>query len=325
MGRRHAQPYANIASRRLAVKRKPLWRVSIATSAEAEDAVAAMLTDALGQPATSYTDLKTGRTVVTAYLPKQPPASGRWRTDLQERLERVRACGLNPGPARITQGWVRWQHWAESWKRHFKPLVIASTLIVKPSWSHVRPRKGQVVVVLDPGLSFGTGQHPTTAFCLLEIVKHRLRGQSQSLLDIGTGSGILAIAAAKLGYDSVQAFDNDPDAVRVACANAHENGVAGKIRFARKNLACLSLQPTRKHSVVCANLISNLLLAERQRVVAQLQPGGLLVLAGILKEEFSEIQAAYEASGFRLIASRTQREWSSGAFESQPGRTCAIV
>jgi ribosomal protein L11 methyltransferase len=301
------------------MKQAPLWRVSISTSAEAEDAVAALVADVLGQPASSYTHLKTGRTAVTAYLPKEPLRSSHWRAELREGLQRAGACGLDVGPARITMARVRREDWAESWKRHFKPLTVSSSLLVKPSWSRLRARKGQAVVVLDPGLSFGTGQHPTTGFCLRQIAKRRRPGQPQSLLDIGTGSGILAIAAAKLGYARVQAFDNDSGAVRVACANAQQNGVAGDIRFARKDLATLSLRPARRYSVVCANLLSNLLLDHRDRIVAQAEPGGLLIVAGILKEEFMGIQTAYEALGLRLLASRTKREWRSGALETPGG------
>jgi ribosomal protein L11 methyltransferase len=175
-------------------------------------------------------------------------------------------------------------------------------------------------VVLDPGLSFGTGHHPTTAFCLQQIVKCRRPAELQSLLDVVTGSGILAIAAAKIGYAPVHAFDLDPEAIRVASANARQNGVAYGIRFQRQDLARLSNQRGRKYSVVCANLISTLLLAERQRILSHLRTEGVLLVAGILKEEFSEVQAAYQASGLHLAASRTQCEWRSGAFANYSRR-----
>jgi ribosomal protein L11 methyltransferase len=298
----------------ISMRHSALWRVSIATSAEAEDAASELLAETFGQPVSSYRDFETGRTRVTAYLPRNPGRNGSWRTDLQERVRRARACGLDLGPAQISLARVRWEYWAESWKRHFKPLMIGPALMVKPSWCRVKPLKGQAVVVLDPGLSFGTGHHPTTAFCLQQIVKRRQPEQRQSFLDVGTGSGILAIAAARLGYGPVHAFDNDSQAVRVARANARKNGVANQVRFARQDLESLSLQPGRKHSLICANLISNLLLRERQRILPQLQPGGLLVLAGILKEEFPRVKAAYEASGLRMVASRAQHEWRSGAF-----------
>jgi ribosomal protein L11 methyltransferase len=209
---------------------------------------------------------------------------------------------------------VRQEDWAESWKRHFRPIGISSALLIKPSWSKQRSREGQAVVVLDPGLSFGTGHHPTTAFCLRQLVARRRPRESQSLLDIGTGSGILAIAAAKLGFAPVDAFDNDPEAVRIATANARQNRVSNRIRCFRQDLTRLSSQRPKQYSVVCANLISNLLLTERERILARLQPGGVLIVAGILDSEFAQVQRAYETAGLRLQASQTQKHWRSGAF-----------
>lgn len=299
------------------MKRRPLWKLSIATSAEAEDAVAELLADASGQPVSSYTDVETRQALVATYLQARPAWSSGWRADLQDRIKRAGAAGLNTTPGRISLVRVRWEDWAESWKRHFKPIHIGSALMVKPSWSRIKARKGQAVIVLDPGLSFGTGQHPTTAFCLEQIVKRRRIRQAQSFLDIGTGSGILAIAAARLGYGPVSAFDFDPESVRAARANARQNGVAGRIRIARRDLTKPSGRPAERYSVICANLISSLLLSERERILAHLRPGGILIVAGILKEEFGKVQAAYEGAGLRLTASRTLGDWRSGAFLSE--------
>jgi ribosomal protein L11 methyltransferase len=299
------------------MKRRPLWKLSIATSAEAEDAVAELLADASGQPVSSYTDVDTGQTQVTTYLQQRPAWSREWRADLQDRLKRTGAAGLNTAPGRISLVSVRWEDWAESWKRHFRPIKISSTLVVKPSWSRLKARKGQVVIVLDPGLSFGTGQHPTTAFCLQQVVKRWRAGQAQSLLDIGTGSGILAIAAARLGYAPVSAFDFDPEAIRAASANARQNGVADRVRIARRDLTKLPCRRASKYSVICANLISSLLLSQRERIMANMGPDSILVVAGILKEEFREVQAAYEATGLRLTASQIRGDWRSGVFGSK--------
>ena len=168
--------------------------------------------------------------------------------------------------------------------------------------------------MLDPGLSFGTGQHPTTAFCLRELVRHRKIGARRSFLDIGTGSGILAIAAAKLGYSPVHAFDFDPEAVRVARANARANGVHKKLRIAREDVTKLPIHPARQYDLICANLISTLLIAERRRIVAQLHRGGTLVLAGILKSEFSQVQKVFAELGLKLAARKIENEWCSGSF-----------
>lgn len=168
--------------------------------------------------------------------------------------------------------------------------------------------------MLDPGLSFGTGQHPTTAFCLRELVRCGKKEACWSFLDIGTGSGILAIAAAKLGYAPVHAFDFDPDAVRVARANARANGVHNQLRIVRRDVAKLPIQPARQYDLICANLISTLLIAERCRIVAQLKRGGRLVLAGILKSEFLAVQKVFAKLGLKPAASKTEKEWRSGSF-----------
>jgi ribosomal protein L11 methyltransferase len=172
-------------------------------------------------------------------------------------------------------------------------------------------------------LSFGTGQHPTTSFCLSQIVVATPRRRpncdegvaaTKSFLDIGTGSGILAIAAAKLGFAPVHAFDFDPEAVRVAKANARKNRVDACCKITRADITKLPLKPAGQYDLVCANLISNLLIAERRRIVNRLKPDGTLVLAGILAVEFGEVQAAFEKLELKLTAKRVENEWCSGAF-----------
>jgi len=189
-----------------------------------------------------------------------------------------------------------------------------TSLLVKPSWSTKKPAQDQAVVILDPGLSFGTGQHPTTSFCLHEIVRRLKSGAKQSFLDIGTGSGILAIAAAKLGYTPVQAIDFDPESVRIARENARKNRVTQRLLLTRSDVTKLPLRPARRFDLVCANLISTLLLAERQRIVNRLKPGGTLVLAGILVAEFPEVERAFADLNLKLRSSLVKNEWRSGAF-----------
>jgi ribosomal protein L11 methyltransferase len=193
-------------------------------------------------------------------------------------------------------------------------MEFGRALLVKPTWIRRRPRAGQQVVVLDPGLSFGTGQHPTTRFCLAQIVACRLPDAAQSLLDIGTGSGLLAIAAAKLGYRPVEAYDFDADAVRVGRANARLNKVSRTVRLSQRDLTREPPRSVQKFDVVCANLIHDLLIAERARILGRLRPYGTLVLAGILRGQFSAVVRAYREAGLRLTATKRENEWQSGAF-----------
>ncbi|MCP5524995.1 MAG: 50S ribosomal protein L11 methyltransferase [Verrucomicrobiales bacterium] len=290
-------------------------QVRVRVPGAAEGVVSGLFAVIFGEDPVSYTDAETGVTEVSLYRPAvQAPAAGELET-LKEALRRARSEGLLPlFSPRVSVRRLRPQDWAESWRRHFKARVFGNRVLVRPSWSRRRPRRGEVEVVLDPGLSFGTGQHATTAFCLeqIAVAAARAKGRSLSLLDVGTGSGILAIAAAKLGYGPVEAFDFDPDAVRIAGENARANGI--DLHPRRRDVRRLSLSPRRRFDVVAANLLADLLIAERDRLVAQVPPGGVLLLAGILKTQFAAVRRAYEGAGLRLRAERAEREWQSGAY-----------
>jgi ribosomal protein L11 methyltransferase len=335
---------------------KPLWRISVTTSLEAEDAVSELLANLSGTAAAAYFNLETGVSTVSVFR-DQKPAAKKLKAEIGAGLKNISQCGLKIGAGQIEIAKVKREDWAESWKRHFHPLEITVrrdefhesqtkrkpgtriarpsgcseiSLLVKPSWIKQRPKKGQSVVILDPGLSFGTGQHPTTSFCLHQIVAAVGRppnisdrpknaalyrgAATKSFLDIGTGSGILAIAAVKLGYAPVHAFDFDPESVRVAKENARKNRVDAKCKITRADITKLPLKPARQYDLVCANLISNLLIAERRRIVNRLKPGGTLVLAGILAVEFAEVERTFADMKLRLAAKRVENEWCSGSF-----------
>jgi ribosomal protein L11 methyltransferase len=329
------------------MKRETIWKASVVTTAEAEDAVTELLAARFAPSPSSYTDVETGHTTVSAYTTTPPKQIAGVKHALRSELNKIKAHGLNLGPAAISIQKLPRKNWAESWKRHFKPIAIGRRLLVKPSWIRRPPKRGQAVIVLDPGLSFGTGQHPTTEFCLRELVRaargrlpsaaRRSRSnrrqfqpgpafgraaageRSRSLLDIGTGSGILAIAAAKLGYAPVLAFDYDPQSVLVAKENARKNHVADKIKVTRADLTKLPRRSSQQYDVVCANLLANILITERDRILARVKPDGVLVVAGILKREFGDVQRAYATAGWPLVASKSQKEWCSGTFARRHG------
>lgn len=292
----------------MAARVKELWRISVGTSPEAEDAVTELVTRTVGSPASVYADAETGETTVSAFASKMTDAQ---RVELRVALKQLRELGVETAPARISLSRIKRENWAESWKRHFKPLEISARLLIKPSWSKRKPKRGQAVVVLDPGLSFGTGQHPTTSFCLEQLARLRRTGISQSLLDVGCGSGILAIAATKLGYAPVEAFDFDPEAVRVA----RENALANKAHplIARRDLTKLP-QRGKQFDVVCANLIYDLLIAERDKLLSRVKADGTLVLAGILNEQFAAVKRSFVDAGMKSVGERSVGEWRSGAF-----------
>jgi ribosomal protein L11 methyltransferase len=299
------------------MKPKNLWQISVATLVEAEEAVTALLERVFRQSPALYTDEETLVTTVTVYGTERAIRAPRRHAALVAGLRVIRTEGLPVGPGSISIKKLRQQDWEHSWKRHFKPLEISPALLIKPSWSKRRAKKNQAVVILDPGLSFGTGQHATTSFCLRQIVAIRNLEKTQSLLDIGCGSGILSIAAAKLGYQPVHAFDFDPEAVRLAKANATTNGAPRKIQLRQQDLTRLPSASAVRYDLVCANLIYDLLLAEQKRILARLKPGGVLVLAGILATQFPLVKAAYVRAGMKLAASCHEQEWQSGAFVFQ--------
>jgi len=292
-------------------------QISIVTSPEAEEPIAALLERIFQGTPSIYANVEKGYSVVTLYA-KAPLRDLKQRQDeIASGLSKLRDIGLNLGQAEMHLRKVPREDWSESWKKYFKTLQIGSSLMIKPSWSKQKPKPGQAVVILDPGLSFGTGQHATTSFCLKEITgAARKAAKGLSLLDAGCGSGILAISAAKVGYRSVEAFDFDPVAVRIARKNCRANRVERKVNVAQKDLTKIPLESRRRFDVICANLISDLLISERGRLLNRLAPGGLIVLAGILETEFAGVRASFERSGLWLVRSRVEREWQSGAFRA---------
>jgi ribosomal protein L11 methyltransferase len=294
---------------------QPLWRISVTTTLEAEDAVTELLTGIFSAAAAAYFNVETGVSTVSVFQNAKPNLI-KTKSEIAAGLKFITDCGLKIGAGQIEIAKVKREDWRESWKRHFHPMEIGDSLLIKPSWSKQRPKKRQAVVILDPGLSFGTGQHPTTSFCLSELARIAATKptKTKSFLDIGTGSGILAIAASKLGFAPVHAFDFDPESVRVAKENARKNRVDTKIKLTRGDVTKLPVKSARQYDLVCANLISNLLIAERKHIVNRLKPDGTLVLAGILVKEFPEVESFFTGMKLKLVAKRVENEWCSGSF-----------
>lgn len=293
-------------------------QVTVLTTPSCEEPVAALLETLFKASPAIYTNVEKGHSLVTVYAKAPVSALKKRNAELARGFSELRDLGLDIGSVEVLIRRVPREDWSESWKKYFKPIEIGTDLLIKPSWSRTRPKAGQAAVVLDPGLSFGTGQHATTSFCLKQVTaQSRRRPEKLSFLDAGCGSGILAIAAAKLGYAPVDAFDFDPVAVRVANKNCRSNRVDSKVKVARKDLTKLPAASRRKYDVICANLISDLLIAERDKLLNRLAPGGTIVLAGILETEFARVQAVYEQAGLRLIRSKVEREWKSGSFRRE--------
>lgn len=290
---------------------KTLRCVSVTTLPEAEEAVGEILFNLFDSSAVTWHNLDSGESTVSVYVELSQRNVIADRRSLRNQLKRLPEFGLATGSLRITARKVKPEDWAESWKRHFKPIEIGDSLLIKPSWSKRKPRAGAKVVILDPGLSFGTGQHPTTSFCLEQLAAAKHIDDRQSFLDIGTGTGVLAIAAAKLGYQPVQAFDFDPIAVRIAQENSDLNDCS-EIEYSEQDLLKLPVRSKQKFDVICANLMYDVLIAGQKRIINRLAPNGRLIVAGILTTQFSMVVESYRNAGMQLVKSGCKGEWTSG-------------
>ncbi len=207
---------------------------------------------------------------------------------------------------------VREEDWAEAWKAHWKPARFGRRLVVVPSWEGYEPGPDEVAVRLDPGMAFGTGSHASTALCL-EILDELSRPgkpgaerPGPAVLDVGTGSGILAIAAALLGAERVVAIDIDPVAVRVAGENARANGVAERVLIRRGEASC---EPSGAYDLVLANIVADVLAGIAPDLARVLAPGGTLVLSGIIAPERERVEAAFRREGLGATGARERDGW----------------
>jgi ribosomal protein L11 methyltransferase len=196
--------------------------------------------------------------------------------------------------------------WATAWREQFTILRIGRRLVIKPTWLSYSPSFDEAVIELDPGMAFGTGLHPTTRQCLLALEGHLQPGMS--VLDLGSGSGILAIAAAKLGADAVLALDSDPTAVEVARANVHANGVQRQVTVAHGSLAAAQ----GEFDVVLVNILARVIIELiAQGLINCLEPGGIIVTAGIIEEQAVDIETALRGQGVIIVDRKIERDWVS--------------
>ena len=205
-----------------------------------------------------------------------------------------------PDSIKISTQRLQDENWLEKWEQNLKPFVIADTLTITPSHHQSADRKTPLTMVLDPGLAFGSGQHPTTQLCLEWLIKNLKK--KQTVIDFGCGSGILSIASLMLGAQHCDAIDIDPQALTASQNNAEQNHVAEKMTT---HLA--TQQPNVQGDIVVANIISSILIQNRTNLTALLKPKATLVLCGILTEQAHAIQAAFNYK--EAIEIKTLGEW----------------
>ncbi|MCS7066481.1 MAG: 50S ribosomal protein L11 methyltransferase, partial [Fimbriimonadales bacterium] len=242
---------------------------------------------------------------VVGYLPathaEQLPA-------LQERLSLFPRFGLPP-ILEVHVEPVQAQAWQRAWRRYFRSRRYGDRLRVQPSWSRRKPQADEIVIVLDPGIAFGTGNHPTTALCLELLGKYVRPGTR--VADIGTGTGVLAIAAAKLGAREVLAIENDSLAVLVARGNIERNGVADRVQVVEGD-GWHALQG--QFDLIVCNILSGFLIQTAPLVPRYLYGGGVYIVSGFIGRNAREVRRAIESAGLRLEEVRKRRSWVAAVF-----------
>ena len=245
--------------------------------------------------------------IVRAYLPARDPAAAeRAVAEATEALGHLQAFGLRP-IGELTTRVVHEADWAEAWKAHFPVMRVGRRLVIKPTWRRHRAAPDDVVLALDPGMAFGTGLHPTTRLCMaaLDGLADRGRLDGARVLDVGCGSGILSIAAAKLGASSVLGVDTDPIAIEATTANAARNRLARRIAARHGSL------PTGDgpFDAVLANLIASVLVALAPLLRDELRAGGTLLASGIFIDREADVRTAFDAVGLQVTARTAEGEW----------------
>ena len=220
---------------------------------------------------------------------------------LKEELSLIREDGL--GALTVATQGVKEEDWAENWKQYYKPFRLGDHMVVKPTWEPWDAREGDLIIEIDPGMAFGTGTHETTAMCVGMIEKYYRGG---AMLDVGTGSGILAIAAARLGAKDILAVDIDPDAVRVAKENVEHNGLSQVIEVKKGDL----LQGlSRKFDFAVANILAPVICMLAAPLKNHLEEHGVFVCSGVIAEAEEEVTAALLTAGYVIDEIQHKGDW----------------
>ena len=214
---------------------------------------------------------------------------------------------LDIGKGEVSISAVDEEDWATSWKKYYKPLKISERIVIKPSWEAYTPAEGEIIIELDPGMAFGTGTHETTAMCL-KLLDEYMDDTIKTVIDVGCGTGILGIAAAKLGASEVSAFDIDDNSVRIAKENAEINGVAYCVSVKKNDL--LKGVATRCDLVI-ANIVADIVILLLPDARKLLDKGGIMIASGVIHERAAAVETAFAQNGFRIEKKTVDGEWNA--------------
>ncbi len=207
--------------------------------------------------------------------------------------------------------------WEEQWKKYFKPLRVTRSIVIKPTWERYQATSRDTVIDIDPGMAFGTGQHPSTWMCLEALEEILLKDRSfreWRVLDVGTGTGILGIAAAKLGAKNVMCVDIDPQAVEIAHQNVAVNRVGDRVVIINSDVVRIK----GSFELIVANLTADALVKIKSHLVKMMEPGGYLIISGIIEQNRKDIEKAFLKDKLTTHRAITDREWLSYVFKKPP-------
>lgn len=237
-----------------------------------------------------------------------PEDSATIRRDVQRFLRGIRGMYPEMGEDQLRWRVLKDRNWNYSWRRFFSPQKVGQVFLVAPPWAKLPPLGRRHLIVIEPGMAFGTGTHATTRGCMefIERVARSLGTNPFTALDVGTGSGILAIALAKLGASKVWAIDNDPVALKVARENIAFNRV-------EKNVFCSagSLNRLRTFPVVVANLSAETIMMLAEPLSKRVAVSGYLILSGVLRPKSEQLARYFASNGFRLVKLKEEKEWAT--------------
>ncbi len=257
-------------------------------------------------------ELSTQETKIKIYLPDSPGGEAQYRT-LCERLTALKARDTENAWGRLETetSLTRQADWEWGWKQYFKPFPVGERFLIKPSWEDCEPEDGRRILEIDPASSFGTGSHDTTQLCI-RALEQTVQG-GERLLDMGTGSGILAIAAAMLGAAAATAVDIDEHCLACAQENARKNGVsiARTLHGDALRDPALAEAIGGGYQIICANIVADIIIGMAPMFWEKLAPGGTLICSGILNERAAGVEAALRGQGFAELVHTSSDGWSA--------------
>ncbi len=230
--------------------------------------------------------------------------------ELQTHVNQLPEFGFQVASSRIGVNYVAEKDWNEIWKRNLRPIFVLPDLIIKPSWAEFTPPEKALVIEIDPQMAFGTGAHATTQL-VLRLLKKYLHPQSE-ILDIGTGSGILAIAAAKMTGSRVFAFDNDPIAVSTARSNVQNNSAISHVYLFTGTIRCIR---NKTFDLILANINRNVIAELLPSMLTLLREKGILVLSGIMDIELDRLFEQFKELNLTILLQEQQDEWMGLALQ----------